>query len=81
MVDWSKCPHCGAEDFEVASQESILGLGGIYLSRKENSVITAEWSGYTEIVWDTSETTGYVCTNCSEPLPKGYQDDLKKALN
>jgi len=80
MVDWSHCPLCGCQDFEVASEETILGLGGIYLSRGEDGTISAEWSGHTEVIWDTSSTTGYVCTSCDEPLPRDYQDELAKAL-
>lgn len=80
MVDWSKCPLCGATDFEVSSVETIIGIADISLFRNGAILDRAEWGGETKMIWDSSETTSYFCTLCGDDLPKDYQEELAKVL-
>ena len=65
-----KCPDCGGTN--IRSIESLQG------SCDFDTVTDGipDFNGYTEVYWDSSETTGYECGHCL-----GSDPDLNTFLN
>jgi hypothetical protein len=60
MPNLSICPHCGLEDFPLASRERLEGDSHITIDRHDDGSFTAEWGGDTVIDWDSSTTLFYM---------------------
>lgn len=79
-MDFTTCPLCG-EDAQFYSEEILQGSADINVSVKDDgSLDTAEFSGYTDVDWSNSKTTGFYCYHCGEELPADYSDALADAL-
>lgn len=78
-VNLTVCPGCGKQHFRLASEEALFGLADITLFA-EGEELTAEWGSYTQINWETSTTTCYVCRECYTRLPEAYAKALDDLL-
>lgn len=78
--DLAVCPHCGREDFPLASLERLEADSHITIDRAPDTGFTAEWGGYTEVRWDSSVTLYYVCQSCGAQLPEDYAALLDQLL-
>lgn len=55
------CPKCGEPD-GLVTVESIEGHADLYgVYREPDGRINPEHAGWTEIIWDSSETVGFAC--------------------
>jgi len=76
----SVCPHCGREDFPLASRESLEADTHITLGGDATTGFTAAWGGYTDVDWDSSATLFYLCQACGKTLPDDYAAALDALL-
>jgi hypothetical protein len=80
-IDFSRCPHCGAEPLEIASEEQLFAsnhLKNIEVG-DDGQLIKVEW-GLTEVDYDSSRTLFYRCDSCFEALPRRYQAIIDELL-
>lgn len=76
----SVCPHCGREDFPLASRERLEADSDITLDGDATIGFTAEWGGNSEVDWDSSRTRSYHCQACGKTLPDDYAAALDALL-
>jgi len=79
-LNLSVCPHCGRENFPLASRERLEADSHITIDRDDDGSFTAEWGGDTEVDWDSSATLFYVCQACGKTLPDDYAAALDALL-
>jgi hypothetical protein len=75
-LDPRVCPLCGAEDFEIQSEESIRGTCGVWVLDEE----TMQWDGYTEVDWNSQRTEFSYCASCKARLQNEWQEAITTAL-
>ena len=79
-LDFRRCPICGEEDVDLASEERLYAPNRLTVTLGEGGeLLAAEW-GLTEPDYNTSETAAYYCGCCLEALPEAYQEALDAAL-
>jgi hypothetical protein len=59
------CRHCGHD--RIATLEKIEGLAGMTFGPWRNGMVEPDYDheGYTDILWDTSESVGFTCRGCA----------------
>jgi hypothetical protein len=59
------CKHCGCE--RIATLEQIEGLAGITFGPWREGVVEPDYDhdGYTDVLWDTSQSVGFTCRGCA----------------
>jgi len=62
------CSNCGARQ-NFATEERLLGSALGIVAVQQDGSLEFEHSGYTEVSWDSSETTGYECRSCGLTKP------------
>ena len=80
LPDLRTCPHCGRHPFRLVSEERIYGYAGIVLDDDPATGFTAEWGGETDMDWNSSKTTCYLCRSCNSVLPEDYAQALDVLL-
>lgn len=68
MVQVLGC-SCGSED--LSTVESLSGLAPARVRRLPDGRLDIEFSGWTDVDWDSSTTTGYWCNACQELRSEG----------
>lgn len=81
-IDWRVCPNCG-EELEVVSEELIAGYSSITMEPDNHTgdLVAVEWGGDTDMLWDTTATSHYLCRCCYEKLPEAMQQVLDDLLH
>lgn len=67
------CSNCGARQ-NFATEERLIGSALGFVSVNADDSLSFEHTGYTEINYDSSTTTGYECRSCG--LTKPTLEDL-----
>lgn len=57
------CPHCGSAD-NLKTIEAIEGLAACVVVKDDKGELDYVYEGYTEVLWDTSTSTGIHCGGC-----------------
>ena len=69
------CPECGSTALGV--DQTISGTSYCEITRDAGGKVDFGWTGYTEVWWDSSESTDKIeCCDCGWD---GGEDDLKEA--
>ncbi len=80
-TDFGTCPTCGktGAEFYPETIEVIRGYAGINL-HVDRDLYTAQFDGSTDLDWDSSTTTAYVCGSCKMLLPERHALYLDQLL-
>jgi hypothetical protein len=72
------CRACGSEN--IRTVEDLSGSCDIVeIVENEDGSLEYDLCGYTEVYWDSSETTGYECGDCYERFPTLEELVVKEA--
>lgn len=63
-VIYMACPFCGSVD-ELRTNEVLSATADVtVVADKITGEMDAQWSGYTDVDWDSQDTVGLGCGNC-----------------
>ncbi len=71
-----RCPACGSD--ELKTFETLLGAANCTVAIDKNGNRVVDHEGYTEVFWDTSESTGIACASCDWDWEDNVNGGLEK---
>lgn len=76
-----RCPECGSSEHIVGLDTIMATAGIIGWTRNEKGELEPEWSGNTDVDWDSQsaddEDYPYYCTSCGTHLSAAQLEEIR----